>query len=90
MNALKRIFAYLKDSSRCGLFYYKNKEFSLKAFTELILVGLKLIEKVLVAPVNFLDIHWFLGLARSKIVSHYSLLRRNTLQLGVVVHKYCG
>ena len=33
MNALKRIFAYLKCSHDCGLFYSKNNDLSLKAYT---------------------------------------------------------
>ena len=54
MSALKWIFAYLKDSSDCDIFYSKHSDFSLRVYTDVDFGGSKTNRKNTNGPCQFL------------------------------------
>ena len=73
MMVVKRIMRYLKGIEDYGLYYKKNEKFELKAYIDADWAGNIDEKKVQVVELSFWEIDLYLGLVRSKTVSHNPL-----------------
>ena len=77
LNAVKRIFRYLKGTIDIGLWYPKNDSFELTCYLDADFSGCKIDRKNTSGTCHFLG-HSCLGIARNKIQLHCQRLKPNT------------
>ena len=70
-------FKYLKDTTNVGLWYPKGTSLNLTGFSYSDYVGFTLDRKVQIGHVIYLEALKCLGIAKSKLVSHFQLLKLN-------------
>ena len=90
LNAVKRIFRYLKGQPKLGLWYPKESSFDLVPTQTVIMQVLTLIGNPQQEVVNFLAGELFHGNARSRQLWLLQLQRQSMLLLHTAVDKYYG
>ena len=87
---VKRIFRYLADTKELGLWFPKGQSKYLVAYSDSDHAGYKIDRKSTVVNVSFLEERLCLGLAISKLISRYLLLKLSILLPPAVVLKCYG
>ncbi|KAL4325654.1 hypothetical protein GQ457_11G024920 [Hibiscus cannabinus] len=90
LKAIKRIFRYLQDTPSLGLWYPRDSNFDLHAYSDADYGGCKIDRKSTSGSCQFLGnmlISWF---TKKQNSVHYQPPRQNIFRSVVVVHKFYG